>query len=761
MAEWKTAGKVRMTPKGEYDSTEAYEVLDMVLNDTGTKFYVAKQAVPAGTALTNTEYWTVVSDVQGAVDAAETAAQEVSRFEQNLSGIKSKSGRLVYIDDALDGLEPVSVSSGGAIYGKNFGMLNAISYTGYGVTFTVDANDPNTVTISGTANGANAYTDGSITTQTARINVPAGTYCMRVFSDDLNDQTINFYVNDVTASRVLYIGPANTPTTLTFNQETQLGVRFQVPINNTVDATLHFYFGVVETEEYEPYYAASETMHGHSTVFFESAAGEIEYYAHIKNHREEIITSNSAEIFDAVNGVEAVSLPTSAMIYSRNMFRANLGNRTTNNVTFQQDTADINTVHVSGTATADAYSYGSVFLTDTHGVITTINGVLLPAGTYYIAHYSDSYTDSLDKLYWLYLNTIPVSTNTNSGTLLRDRCHKLVLAEPTWIAVRVMVPSGTTIDEYIHVYISKYLPLPEYVQYAVPNRYMKRYSIVEGLNNGAVGYYKRSGEVRPIDVKISTFNVGDFSGGGSRENYETPPTMMDAYMAYIGSLNTDVLCTQEDRLVYNPSVQPPVKVYDVFYKYLFAHSETESYATSISTHPSLKRISSNLGLSPSGRYTFNAQGVEKDDQGNVNGNSWSSFTYSGLLVGGRFILLIDVHLAPHYYNYEVRADQITELLDFIGESRAENIIICGDLNNWDEVEEDGQVVELHELDPIVNAGYTLANNGIFGKILTFYSGNHAFDNICIKSNYIKMRNVQAVQNSLNDHYALTATISVI
>ena len=78
MAEWKTAGKVRMTPKGEYDSTEAYEVLDMVSNDTGTKFYVAKQAVPAGTALTNTEYWTVVSDVQGAVDAAETAAQEVN-----------------------------------------------------------------------------------------------------------------------------------------------------------------------------------------------------------------------------------------------------------------------------------------------------------------------------------------------------------------------------------------------------------------------------------------------------------------------------------------------------------------------------------------------------------------------------------------------------------------------------------------------------------------------------------------------------------
>lgn len=62
MAEWKTAGKVRTTPKGAWNSSTAYQVLDMVTNSDCTKCYIANKAVPAGTALTNTSYWTVVLD---------------------------------------------------------------------------------------------------------------------------------------------------------------------------------------------------------------------------------------------------------------------------------------------------------------------------------------------------------------------------------------------------------------------------------------------------------------------------------------------------------------------------------------------------------------------------------------------------------------------------------------------------------------------------------------------------------------------------
>lgn len=63
MAEWKTAGKVRMTPKGVHDSTIAYNILDLVSNEDHTMYYIAKQDVPANTLLTNTDYWDVVMDV--------------------------------------------------------------------------------------------------------------------------------------------------------------------------------------------------------------------------------------------------------------------------------------------------------------------------------------------------------------------------------------------------------------------------------------------------------------------------------------------------------------------------------------------------------------------------------------------------------------------------------------------------------------------------------------------------------------------------
>jgi hypothetical protein len=67
MATWKTAGKVRMTPKGTWSSNTAYDILDCVVSADGYTYYIAKQAVPSGTALNNTEYWSEMVDVSGAI----------------------------------------------------------------------------------------------------------------------------------------------------------------------------------------------------------------------------------------------------------------------------------------------------------------------------------------------------------------------------------------------------------------------------------------------------------------------------------------------------------------------------------------------------------------------------------------------------------------------------------------------------------------------------------------------------------------------
>ena len=48
-------GKVAPTPKGQWNSAATYEKLDIIINGTST--YIAKQNVPSGTSINNTEYW--------------------------------------------------------------------------------------------------------------------------------------------------------------------------------------------------------------------------------------------------------------------------------------------------------------------------------------------------------------------------------------------------------------------------------------------------------------------------------------------------------------------------------------------------------------------------------------------------------------------------------------------------------------------------------------------------------------------------------
>ena len=67
MPVWNTIGKVRMTPKGEFDSSNTYEVLDVVMNSTMNKLYIAKQDVPTETSLDNTTYWIKILDVSNAM----------------------------------------------------------------------------------------------------------------------------------------------------------------------------------------------------------------------------------------------------------------------------------------------------------------------------------------------------------------------------------------------------------------------------------------------------------------------------------------------------------------------------------------------------------------------------------------------------------------------------------------------------------------------------------------------------------------------
>lgn len=64
-----TAGKILIIPKGDYNSTKIYEMLDLVKYD-GTS-WLAKKDVPAGIepTETNSEYWQNMFEAEAFVDS--------------------------------------------------------------------------------------------------------------------------------------------------------------------------------------------------------------------------------------------------------------------------------------------------------------------------------------------------------------------------------------------------------------------------------------------------------------------------------------------------------------------------------------------------------------------------------------------------------------------------------------------------------------------------------------------------------------------
>lgn len=127
--------RLKPEPKGVYDAAAAYEVNSLVTSADGATTYLSVKEVPAGTALTDTEYWTVHTDLSAAKESAETAAQqalqaaeEAGATEEKLIGIiknltnpVSAEGNPVQLDALVGGvpfdsvvttLEPVQDGEG-------------------------------------------------------------------------------------------------------------------------------------------------------------------------------------------------------------------------------------------------------------------------------------------------------------------------------------------------------------------------------------------------------------------------------------------------------------------------------------------------------------------------------------------------------------------------------------------------------------------------------------------------------------------------
>lgn len=83
---------------GTYDATQIYEALDVVDNGSGTS-YIARDIVPAGTPLTDTDHWFVYGASSGAIVALQNDMINAQNDILNLQGdVTSLDNRLDYLE---------------------------------------------------------------------------------------------------------------------------------------------------------------------------------------------------------------------------------------------------------------------------------------------------------------------------------------------------------------------------------------------------------------------------------------------------------------------------------------------------------------------------------------------------------------------------------------------------------------------------------------------------------------------------------------
>lgn len=119
--------KLKPEPMGAHNLSTAYGVNSLVMSGDGAAAYISVKDVPAGTPLTNAEYWKIHTDLSAVKQSAEAAAQkanaardEMLEIARNLTYMVEKSGNPVQaelvgglpFDRVATALSPIQAGSG-------------------------------------------------------------------------------------------------------------------------------------------------------------------------------------------------------------------------------------------------------------------------------------------------------------------------------------------------------------------------------------------------------------------------------------------------------------------------------------------------------------------------------------------------------------------------------------------------------------------------------------------------------------------------
>lgn len=114
MADMVFLTKLKPEPMGKYDAATAYGINSLVMSEDGAAAYLSVKDVPAGTPLTDAEYWKVHTDISPVLDdLAEIvrATTEVAAAEGNPAQLDDLIGGITF-DSVVMKLEPVQGGEG-------------------------------------------------------------------------------------------------------------------------------------------------------------------------------------------------------------------------------------------------------------------------------------------------------------------------------------------------------------------------------------------------------------------------------------------------------------------------------------------------------------------------------------------------------------------------------------------------------------------------------------------------------------------------
>lgn len=238
---------------------------------------------------------------------------------------------------------------------------------------------------------------------------------------------------------------------------------------------------------------------------------------------------------------------------------------------------------------------------------------------------------------------------------------------------------------------------------------------------------------------VLAYNVGNFADGGSHDRYSGDDLegWITSWIQFFGKYSPDIcLLSESSKYIDNAKTElSESRIYDPLYKCVSIYNPSDSYGAALLTNVFQSNVHSGL-------YTTRV-------------SSESKYVYTTINLNG-----VDVFVAVTHLNHTIsgqeqqcanaRAAEMAELITFA--SAYENVIIGGDLN-----------CAMSEMTPFINAGYTLANGGIFGTFNTYSEDNPVYplDHILIRGNKLRLKDFQVFKGvTSRDHLATMAKILV-